>query len=225
MAGSDAALCADADSSPGSKLLRDLRDLVAFRAPGLRDLDPTRGLRDRDLAGVWDRDLAKDLRDLDLSGELRDLALELDLLKACLDHDHSSYVDQWDWEKRITNEDRNLDYLIDTVKKIWKVIRGAGIMIKEKFPELNDHNYPDFPEELKFFHAEEILEMYPTLPRKQRETKQSQECLNLVILQLLSIIGQCSSHIPTEAHRRIPRHISIARNFIQWFYKASVIQI
>jgi aspartate--ammonia ligase len=43
-----------------------------------------------------------------------------------LDHDHSSYVDQWDWEKTITVEDRNLDYLKDTVRKIWKVIYGAG---------------------------------------------------------------------------------------------------
>jgi aspartate--ammonia ligase len=88
-----------------------------------------------------------------------------------LDHDHSAYVDQWDWEKRIRAEDRTLDHLKDTVKKIWKVIYGAGMMIKEKFPELNDPRYPDFPEELKFFHAEEILEMYPDLPRKQRETK------------------------------------------------------
>ncbi len=92
-----------------------------------------------------------------------------------LDHDHSAYVDQWDWERRITTEDRNLDYLKDTVRKIWKVIYGAGMMIKEKFPELNDPRYPDFPEELKFFHAEEILEMYPDLPRKQRETKLIQE--------------------------------------------------
>jgi aspartate--ammonia ligase len=92
-----------------------------------------------------------------------------------LDHDHSAYVDQWDWEKRITAKERNLDYLKDTVKKIWKVIRGAGMMVKEKFPELNDPRYPDFPEELKFFHAEEILDMYPDLPRKQRETKLIQE--------------------------------------------------
>ena len=88
-----------------------------------------------------------------------------------LDHDHSSYVDQWDWEKVITAEDRNLDYLTDTVKKIWKVIRGAGKHAQELFPELRSDRYPDFPEELKFIHAEEILERYPDLPRKQRETK------------------------------------------------------
>ncbi len=87
-----------------------------------------------------------------------------------LDHDHSSYVDQWDWEKTITAEDRNLDYLKDTVKKIWKVIYGAGKRAQEMYPQLKDSRYPDIPEELEFFHAEEILEMYPDLPRKQRET-------------------------------------------------------
>jgi aspartate--ammonia ligase len=88
-----------------------------------------------------------------------------------LDHDHSSYVDQWDWEKRINEEDRNLEYLKDTVRKIWTVIRNAGRMAREKFPELRNTDYPDFPEELKFIHAEEILEMFPDLPRKDRETE------------------------------------------------------
>jgi aspartate--ammonia ligase len=87
-----------------------------------------------------------------------------------LDHDHSSYVDQWDWEKVITAEDRNLDYLKDTVRKIWKVLRGAGEKAQAMYPQLKDSGYPDFPEELEFFHAEEILAMYPDLPRKQRET-------------------------------------------------------
>ena len=88
-----------------------------------------------------------------------------------LDHDHSSYVDQWDWEKVIRPEDRNLDYLTDTVKKIWKVIYGAGMHVQELFPELRNDKFPQIPEELKFIHAEEILERYPDLPRKQRETK------------------------------------------------------
>ena len=87
-----------------------------------------------------------------------------------LDHDHSSYVDQWDWEKVITPEDRNLDYLKDTVRKIWKILYGAGKHAQEMFPELKSSKYPDFPEELKFLHAEEILAEFPDLPRKQRET-------------------------------------------------------
>jgi aspartate--ammonia ligase len=92
-----------------------------------------------------------------------------------LDHDHSAYVDQWDWEKVISADQRNLDFLKDTVKRIWKVIYGAGQLAKEHFPELRSDKYPDFPEELKFIHAEEILERYPDLPRKQRETKIIQE--------------------------------------------------
>jgi len=88
-----------------------------------------------------------------------------------LDHDHSSYVDQWDWEKVITEKERNLEYLKDTVKRIWKVIHGAGQLAQDMYPELKKAGFPDIPEELEFFHAEEILEMYPDLPRKQRETK------------------------------------------------------
>ena len=88
-----------------------------------------------------------------------------------LDHDHSSYVDQWDWEKVITPADRNLNYLKDTVRKIWKVIVGAEKMVQGMFPKLKDPRYPNLPDQLKFLHAEEILDMYPDLPRKQRETR------------------------------------------------------
>jgi aspartate--ammonia ligase len=87
-----------------------------------------------------------------------------------LDHDHSAYVDQWDWERVMTPEQRNLTFLKDIVRKIWKVIRGAGKFAQENFPELKTDTYPDFPEELTFLHAEDILDMYPDLPRKQRET-------------------------------------------------------
>ncbi|MBN2620774.1 aspartate--ammonia ligase [candidate division WOR-3 bacterium] len=87
-----------------------------------------------------------------------------------LDHDHSSYVDQWDWERVMTEDQRNLDFLKDIVKKIWKVIYGAGKHAQEMFPKLKTDNYPPIPEELTFLHAEEILDMFPDLPRKQRET-------------------------------------------------------
>ena len=88
-----------------------------------------------------------------------------------LDHDHSAYVDQWDWEKVITNNDRNLDYLKDTVRRIWKVFTGAEAFVQKIYPELKDDRYPNLPKELKFLHAEEILDMFPDLPRKQRETE------------------------------------------------------
>ena len=88
-----------------------------------------------------------------------------------LDHDHSAYVDQWDWEKRIAEADRNLDTLMNTVRGIWKVIKGAEAFVQSRFPKLKDANLPDLPDELTFLHAEELLDMFPDLPRKQRETE------------------------------------------------------
>jgi aspartate--ammonia ligase len=88
-----------------------------------------------------------------------------------LDHDHSAYVDQWDWERAITAADRNLVFLKEIVRKIWKVLVGAEKYAQELFPVLKDPRFPSLPEELTFLHAEEILEMFPDLPRKQRETQ------------------------------------------------------
>ncbi|MFI5211696.1 MAG: aspartate--ammonia ligase [Ignavibacteria bacterium] len=92
-----------------------------------------------------------------------------------LDHDHSSYVDQWDWERVITAKDRNIDFLKMIVNKIWKVFVGAEKHVQSLFPALKDSRYPNLPEELYFIHAEELLAKYPDLPRKQRETKILQE--------------------------------------------------
>ena len=92
-----------------------------------------------------------------------------------LDHDHSAYVDQWDWEKTITAEQRNLDYLKDTVTKIWEVIKGAEVFAQEMFPQLKSEKYQNLPDKLTFLHAEEILEKFPNMPRKQRETSILQE--------------------------------------------------
>jgi len=88
-----------------------------------------------------------------------------------LDHDHSAYVDQWDWELAITKEQRNLKFLKEVVQKLWKVITGAEAHLQKLFPQLKTDRYPNLPKELKFIHTEEILEMYPDLPRKQRETE------------------------------------------------------
>ena len=92
-----------------------------------------------------------------------------------LDHDHSAYVDQWDWERTITADQRNLDFLTEVVQKIWKVIKGAETLVQEMYPQLKNDKYPDLPDELTFLHAEDILAMYPDLPRKQRETAVLQE--------------------------------------------------
>ena len=92
-----------------------------------------------------------------------------------LDHDHSAYVDQWDWELAVTEDQRNLQFLTAVVQKIWKVIKGAEAHVQEKFPQLKTDKYPDLAEKLTFLHAEDILDRYPDLPRKQRETEILQE--------------------------------------------------
>jgi len=86
-----------------------------------------------------------------------------------LDHDHSAYVDQWDWERVISVDQRNLDFLMDTVRKIWKVLKGAETHVRELYPGLKD-KYEDMADKIEFFHAEDVLETYPKLPRKERET-------------------------------------------------------
>lgn len=100
-----------------------------------------------------------------------------------LDHDHSAYVDQWDWERAITADQRNLDYLKDVVRRIWSVLHDAERYVQRLFPQLRDDRYPNLPEEITFIHAEELLERYPDLPRKQRETRILHE------IQAIFIVG------------------------------------
>jgi aspartate--ammonia ligase len=99
-----------------------------------------------------------------------------------LDHDHSAYVDQWDWERVINPGDRNLAFLKDVVRRIWRVLVGAEKFAQDLFPVLRDPRYPSLPEEITFMHAEEILETYANLPRKQRETEILQKCPAIFII-------------------------------------------
>jgi aspartate--ammonia ligase len=87
-----------------------------------------------------------------------------------LDHDHSAYVDQWDWELHITGSQRTLGFLTEIVEKIWSVLKGAETLLHERFPDLATNRHPNLPERLTFIHAEDILARYPDLPRKARET-------------------------------------------------------
>lgn len=82
-----------------------------------------------------------------------------------LDNLHSLYVDQWDWEKTIREEDRNLEYLKETVNKIYQAIRQTERDVYEQFP----HITPRLPEKIKFLHSQELLERYPDLSPKERE--------------------------------------------------------
>ncbi len=99
-----------------------------------------------------------------------------------LDHDHSAYVDQWDWERAILPAERNVEFLKDIAGKIWRVLVEAEQYAQELFPGLKSKQYPNLPQKLKFLHAEELLKMYPDLPRKQRETAILRECPALFII-------------------------------------------
>ena len=82
-----------------------------------------------------------------------------------LDNLHSIYVDQWDWEKVIRKEDRNLDFLKMTVRRIYEAIKVTENRLYVDFPEI----VPELPDEIFFIHAEELLQRYPGLSPKERE--------------------------------------------------------
>ena len=111
-----------------------------------------------------------------------------------LDHDHSAYVHQWDWELAINAEQRNLKLLREVVEKIWKVLKGAEVHVQQLFPQLKTDKYPDLPDELTFIHAEEILDKYLDLPRKQRETAIVQEYPAIFIIGIGSVLKDGYPH-------------------------------
>ncbi len=82
-----------------------------------------------------------------------------------LDNMHSLYVDQWDWEKTITESDRNINYLKNTVKAIYTAIRKVEDKIYQMFP----HITPVLPEDITFIHSQQLLEQYPHLTPSERE--------------------------------------------------------
>lgn len=83
-----------------------------------------------------------------------------------LDNLHSVYVDQWDWERIVSKDERNLNFLKFIVTKIYKVIREMEKLICERFEELRA---PLLPEEIHFIHSEDLLEVYPDLSPDERE--------------------------------------------------------
>lgn len=111
-----------------------------------------------------------------------------------LDHDHSAYVDQWDWELTIAHEQRHLETLKSVVRKIWKVLVEAETFIQDLYPKLRDPKISNLPREIVFMHAEEILERFPDLPRKQRETAILQEYPAIFIVGIGSVLKDGFPH-------------------------------
>ena len=84
-----------------------------------------------------------------------------------LDNLHSAYVDQWDWEKIITAEDRNLDYLKNTVRAIVGALRDTQAFLCSVFPQLSV--LPELPGEVTFVTSQELEDLYPDFTAKERE--------------------------------------------------------
>ena len=82
-----------------------------------------------------------------------------------LDNIHSLYVDQWDWEKVITKEQRTLAFLKKTVRRIYEAIKVTENKLYVEFPQIE----PMLPEDIFFIHSEQLLLQYPNLTPKERE--------------------------------------------------------
>ncbi|MFI3305607.1 MAG: aspartate--ammonia ligase [Rikenellaceae bacterium] len=101
------------------------------------------------------------------------LYTDMNAIRACeeLSNIHSLYVDQWDWERTIAADDRNLDFLKSVVDSIFYSLKAVENLVYEHYP----HITPALPDEITFIHSEELESMYPDLTSKEREDKVAKE--------------------------------------------------
>ena len=97
-----------------------------------------------------------------------------------VDNIHSIYVDQWDWEKVISKEQRTLDYLKDTVKKIYKVIKSASEKVCAKYSLAP----PELPDEISFVTTQQLEDEYPDLTSAERENVVAKKYGAVFIMQI-----------------------------------------
>jgi aspartate--ammonia ligase len=107
-----------------------------------------------------------------------------------LDNIHSIYVDQWDWEKVMTPEQRNLDYLKQTVRRIYEAVKVTENKLYVEFPQIT----PMLPEEIHFIHAEELLQRYPGMTAKERENAITKEYGAVFIIGIGGKLSDGYSH-------------------------------
>ncbi|MBP3332397.1 MAG: aspartate--ammonia ligase [Tidjanibacter sp.] len=107
-----------------------------------------------------------------------------------LDNIHSLYVDQWDWEKVITRQQRNISFLKDTVRSIYRSLKTTEEILHVEFPAL----YPCLPDEIFFIHSEELLQMYPDLSPKERENEITRQHKAVFIIGIGHELSNGESH-------------------------------
>ena len=96
------------------------------------------------------------------------------------DNIHSIYVDQWDWEKIITNEDRTEEYLKETVKSIYSAVYETAKVIEKTYPSLDCY----LPEQISFVTTYELEEKFPDLTPKQREYEAAKQYGAVFIMKI-----------------------------------------
>ena len=107
-----------------------------------------------------------------------------------LDNIHSIYVDQWDWERVISHEDRQLTFLKDIVSRIFGAILRTEYYMSEMYPQLK----PSLPDTLHFIHSEELRRMYPGMTAKQREDAICQAYGAVFIIGIGGKLGDGKEH-------------------------------
>ncbi len=103
---------------------------------------------------------------------------------------HSLYVDQWDWERTMTADERNIEYLKDTVRRIYEAILRTEFFVSEEFPGLK----PFLPKEITFIHAEELLQLYPNLTSKERENEITKKHKAVFIIGIGGVLSNGEKH-------------------------------
>lgn len=106
------------------------------------------------------------------------------------DNIHSLYVDQWDWEKVIDKGDRTVDYLKDTVKRIYAAILLTADFVERKYPQLDNY----LPRDIHFITTQELLDKYPTLSAKERENAVAKEYGAVFLMQIGGRLSNGEKH-------------------------------
>ena len=107
-----------------------------------------------------------------------------------MDNVHSIFVDQWDWEKVITREQRNIDFLKETVKSIVKAIVFTKRQVTLRYPELNN----PISEDVFFITTQELEDMYPGKTAKERERLITKEYKTVFLMQIGKMLKSGEPH-------------------------------
>ncbi len=180
------------------KKLAEKLDLIRVSAPLF--VDPVTGLNDN-LSGI---EKAVSFKSIELNKELevvqslakwkrnalrkynfafnKGLYTDMNAIRPFedLDNIHSLYVDQWDWEKIIDEDNRNLNYLFSTVEKIYQALLDTEKIIVQEFPQLNH----GLPKNIHFISTTELEDLYPDLTRKERENEIAKEYQAVFLYQI-----------------------------------------